>query len=62
MPNDRAARPVQHSASIHVPDQLQQAKQPDTHRASDTVTARQAGRDEPKGGILHELKTDRAHD
>ncbi len=62
MPNDRAARPAEQTASIAIPDQLQQARQADTSVSSETLASREARRDEPVEGILHELKTERAHD
>ena len=62
MPNDRADRPAQETAPISVPDQLQQAQQPEAPRVRATPADQQAGRDEAAAGILHELKTERAHD
>ncbi len=62
MPNDRAARPAQQTASITVPDQLQQAKQAEAPRAGETRAGERPGRNDATAGVLHELKTERAHD
>ncbi|MGI3904031.1 MAG: hypothetical protein ACRYGP_01200 [Janthinobacterium lividum] len=62
MPNDRAARPAQQTASITIPDQLQQAKQAEAPRSGEARAVDQPGRNEPSAGVLHELRTERAHD
>ena len=58
MPQDRAAVPAHQPAPIKVPDQVQQSKRsdPPRHGAASPDATR------PAGGILHELKTERAHD
>ena len=58
MPQNRAAVPAHQPTSIKVPDQVQQAKRSDPPRRGEAPA--EGGR--PAGGILHELKTQRAHD
>ena len=62
MPHDRAAVPTRQTASIRVPDQLQQAQQPEAPRLADQRPDQDAARARPTGGILHELESERAHD
>ena len=58
MPQDRAAVPADQPAPIKVPDQVQQAKRSDAPRSREAST----DGSRPAGGILHELRTQRAHD
>ncbi|RYB07113.1 hypothetical protein [Lichenibacterium ramalinae] len=62
MPHDRAAVPAQQPASLKIPDQLQQARRPDAPRPAEAPAATRTVQDRATGGILHELKTQRAHD
>lgn len=64
MPRDEAARRSSRSAMIKVPDQLQQTKRLDeTQRSGDADVQREASATPPQeGGILGQLRTERAHD
>ena len=62
MPHDRAAVPAHRTAPIDLPDQLQQAKQPEAPRRTDVRPEADAAQARPTGGILHELESARAHD